>query len=716
MRVFTAALALIGVMLVLSAGGTARVKSVAGSRISSASSRTTPSSTGRILFTSNRSGRWTLYSMNPDGGDQSRLSRMLGYVDPADPAGDGLVMNTGTERVLFRREDFSIDSQYPARISSVNPRSGAWSTTVDTVDFPVFSPDGKEEAYSQRSSTSGARTLSIMGADKSVRHLAAAHDGTPVAWSPDGKWILYTRGVDNSGQWGTGRLTPTELDRIRQDGSQGRMLTQYAPMGGIRWLSDHTVEYAAAQTTETGSQGALVVVDVATGQVDVLKKLPAPAYSAWSPGGQTLVYVVAQKGNVYPAKYALYATSADGSVRRRLTPEGFSDTAPAWSPDGTQLLFVRSANGGFDNGAKEIWVMSADGSGQRQLTQPYPDGGENAEPVWIHGPVARTAAPASHATRRLLRPAGGVQALGAYGNRAVVTLFTGYPALYTPPLVVWQPGKKPTSISGSLCGGYPQAVVAGNRVALHCADGPQPILVFDLRTGAPVHAAAGDATGFTRNSRRTFIDGPVFSNGHVEFESSHTAAGWHGGKVVSSTLWEVDGARLRKLATSHGMGRLVTADATRLVFKLSNTEFAITTSAGERLGLVHLPHAAPVANGYARPQFGLDGNHLIRMADEQLTEADIRTGKLERIVHLAGDWEFGGASGGIVAYSTGGGFRDQQVHILSGKGQRVIRLVTNQNTVHVALTSAGLFYGFNVPHGHGVKGHVVFIPRSRLLR
>jgi Tol biopolymer transport system component len=85
---------------------------------------------------------------------------------------------------------------------------------------------------------------------------------------------------------------------------------------------------------------------------------------AYSPDAQRIAFTSYRDGN-----NEIYSMKADGSVQRRLTRNGASDTGPDYSPDGRRIVFASDRRG---NG--EIYVMKTDGSCQRRLTRnPAPD-------------------------------------------------------------------------------------------------------------------------------------------------------------------------------------------------------------------------------------------------------------------------------------------------------------------------------------------------------
>jgi eukaryotic-like serine/threonine-protein kinase len=65
----------------------------------------------------------------------------------------------------------------------------------------------------------------------------------------------------------------------------------------------------------------------------------------------------------------------DGTARRQLTNDHFSDRFPRWSPDGSRIAFYSDRSGRY-----EVWLVSPDGTGLQQVT--FTSGQSAVYPVW----------------------------------------------------------------------------------------------------------------------------------------------------------------------------------------------------------------------------------------------------------------------------------------------------------------------------------------------
>jgi len=177
----------------------------------------------------------------------------------------------------------------------------------------AWSPDGSRLAY-----VVGAQLWTLTIADRSTKHWPVPNDFARYpAWSPDGRFIVYT-GIKHN----------FEPDTV----------------GGLHILD-----------TADGTQRALLHDDsLATDGVE----------PAWSPDGQTVAFVV----NASPGSSNIFSVRIDGTQYRRLTSFPGYVGSPQWSPDSRRIFFDMNPPPCLPSltANHRTWRVNADGTGLQQ--------------------------------------------------------------------------------------------------------------------------------------------------------------------------------------------------------------------------------------------------------------------------------------------------------------------------------------------------------------
>ena len=270
----------------------------------------------RILFISLRDGNQELYSMNPDGTGQTRLTN--------NAAGDAYgVWSPDGKRIAFAS---TRDNAY-GDIYTMNPDGSGivrLTNSVGSSTQPTWSKDGKQIAFmSNRAAANPAAQnpndweIYVMNADgTNVTRVTnnAFMDATPL-WSPDGKQLAFISNRDDPAL--------NELYVMNVDGSLVTRLTSLNESIGDAGWDPHARRLAFSALT------GIYVVDADTHVVTRLTFGPVgqdllPSFSA---DGTKIAFTSARNG----ATYDIYSMNADGSGQTRLTDNFAIDFFPRWA-------------------------------------------------------------------------------------------------------------------------------------------------------------------------------------------------------------------------------------------------------------------------------------------------------------------------------------------------------------------------------------------------
>ncbi len=251
---------------------------------------------GRIVFSSNRSGPWRIWTIRPDGSGLGELFPGAENEHDVDPV-------------------FSPDGKLLLFSSTRGGAAGVWRTPVEKPrpericdgDQAEWSPDGKSIVLRRREAIY-VRDLAT-GQERRITPPSFAHPSGP-AWSPDGKQIAFAC------RWDAGNALfivaaaggePTKIyDR------QGACEPHWSP-DGARLV--YETETHVATIGPDGKKNRLVTF---FGGVQ--------RYGRFSPDGAAIVFC---QGTSERGPWELYVIPAQGGTPRRLT-DGGSDMTPDW--------------------------------------------------------------------------------------------------------------------------------------------------------------------------------------------------------------------------------------------------------------------------------------------------------------------------------------------------------------------------------------------------
>ena len=261
------------------------VAAVAAATVAASARAAFPGANGRIAFSSNRSGNFEIWTVNPDGSGLTNLTN--------NRASDrGPAWSPDGTKIAFHSNRSGNNEIYVMNASG----SGVTRLTNDpaTDANPAWSPDGTQIAF--ESNRTGNAQIWIVNADGTGLHRLTndSRDDVGPAWSPDGTEIAYGTGVACGDCANTaGNL---EVHVINADGT-----------------NDRTLESEPANPT-----------------------LPANTsrHPDWAPNGKKILFSSARSGAL-----EVWVMHPDGSHQRQVTHDGTADQYASFSPDGEEIVY-----------------------------------------------------------------------------------------------------------------------------------------------------------------------------------------------------------------------------------------------------------------------------------------------------------------------------------------------------------------------------------------
>ena len=285
--------------------------------------------TGKVVFSSNRSGNWDIWTMNPDGSDPVNLTR--------DVASDfHPTWSLTGEQILFVSFRDGRASLYLMDADGNNVRRllDNWRSRSPA----TWAPDGKRIA-----SVSDSMLYIITIDGKSVVPVAQTGFGSvgDPTWSPDGKEIAFIYCKRNQGY---------ELRLV-----------------DVRTLKQKVV--------------------LARREI-----YPHKRYPTWSPDGKQIAFVLHkfrqmlnhEDAFAWQDEETIYVINRDGSNLRQLVSEkGPIAIHPTWSPHGDEIIYQQGIHLPEVGDIKQLFKINVDSRTKTQLTHD----GTNRDADWFAPPA-----------------------------------------------------------------------------------------------------------------------------------------------------------------------------------------------------------------------------------------------------------------------------------------------------------------------------------------
>jgi len=269
---------------------------VISSVVAAADVAASPAPPGLIVFCSNRSAQWCIWTVRADGSDLKQVSKPPAGAADVDP-----VFSPDGREILFT--------------STRGGKAGVWRMGADGAkakricdgDQGEWSPDGRWIVF-RRDERIVIRDLAA-GKDKTISPKDTPHCGGP-AWSPDGRSIaMASRGDGGNAIF----IIPAEGGKARKVyDKKGACEPHWSPDGK---LLVYETETHIGTIRPDGSKNRLVTW---FGGVQ--------RYGRFSPDGKQIVFC---QGASERGPWELYVIPAAGGTPRKLT-EGGSDMHPDW--------------------------------------------------------------------------------------------------------------------------------------------------------------------------------------------------------------------------------------------------------------------------------------------------------------------------------------------------------------------------------------------------
>lgn len=244
-------------------------------------------------------------------------------------------------------------------------------------EYPAFSPDGNQIAYSWAPAADKAANIYVkqIGSETKVRVTNSPGIDVFPAWSPDGRYLAFYRDLPgHSGYYMISALGGPERLLLRANRACW-------DIGGVDWFPDgrHVAVVVPVQwpgrpgippDTEVWNPHRIVRLDIETGeQVPLTAPLPsAPCGDGGpriTPNGKFLAFVRINASDADD----IYALALDGKAQpRRLTSFGAEYRGLAWAPDNHDLVFLM-----YQGGRGRLERLPLNGGAARPITSTIED-------------------------------------------------------------------------------------------------------------------------------------------------------------------------------------------------------------------------------------------------------------------------------------------------------------------------------------------------------
>ncbi|HNP74521.1 MAG TPA: DPP IV N-terminal domain-containing protein, partial [Kouleothrix sp.] len=258
-----------------------------------------------ITFVSHRDGNDEIYRMNPDGGNQQRLTNSA--------SAEGWPgMSADARQITFWSARDGNNEIYVMDADGANQRRLTFNSAND--EAPAWSPDGRSIAF--MSARDGNNEIYVMDADgANQRRLTfnSADDNAPV-WSPDGGSIAFRSRRDGNDEIYVMDANGGNQRRLTFNSADDRAPAWSPDSGSIAFHSRRDGNWEIYVMDANGANPRRLTTGAASDQTPT-----------WSPDGRQIAFMSDRDGN-----QEIYVMDASGASQQRLTFTAANDHSPGW--------------------------------------------------------------------------------------------------------------------------------------------------------------------------------------------------------------------------------------------------------------------------------------------------------------------------------------------------------------------------------------------------
>ena len=264
--------------------------------------------TEKIAFSSNRSGNWEIYIMNPDGSRQERLTRN-------NTSDHSPVWSPNGEQILFTSDRGGLRDLYvmDADGSRVRRVFGKSAIRIE----PTWSPDGERIAFHAETPQWSIQTATIHGGNVQQVAVAEWRGGNP-SWSANGNEIAFVESV--------GGARRVLIVKLGSGGVRTFLPKEKSWMYSPAWSPEGDKLAFTWYKWDIGNKSAIFVANRDGNRLKQVGKSALGAYSpAWSPEGDKIVYTE----EAVDRDRQIVVADVETGRKKQLTHRGLNIT-PAW--------------------------------------------------------------------------------------------------------------------------------------------------------------------------------------------------------------------------------------------------------------------------------------------------------------------------------------------------------------------------------------------------